>query len=114
MGKLPFNVGARGVYIAPPEDFHASKYTGIRWLWRPIANPQWGNQMRPRRWSNAFDYPWQDLWDMRWNSQSRRFFDVFRRRSHFYTPCPPAQHDVDGTHRDHVASAVDGHHSAGP
>ncbi len=86
MGKLPFNVGARGVYIAPPEDFHASKYTGIRWIWRPIANPQWGNQMRPRRWHNPFDYSWQDLWDMRWYSQARRFFDAYRRRSHFYTP----------------------------
>src|SRR3989344_2827224 len=86
MGKLPFNVGARGVYIAPAEDFHASKYTGIRWIWRPIANPQWGNQMRPRRWHNPFDYPWQDLWDMRWYSQARRFFDAYRRRSHFYTP----------------------------
>lgn len=86
MGKLPFNVGSRGVYIASPELFHASKYTGIRWIWRPIANPQWGNQMRPRRWHNPFDYPWQDLWDMRWYSQARRFFDCYRRRSHFYTP----------------------------
>ena len=86
MGKLPFNVGARGVYIAPPEDFSGGKYTGIRWLWRPIANPQWGNQMRPRRWHNPFDYPWQDLWDMRWVMQTRRFFDCYRRRSHFYTP----------------------------
>ena len=86
MGKLPFNVGARGVYIAPPELFHASKYTGIRWIWRPIANPQWGNQMRPRRWHNPFDYPWQDLWDMRWISQARRFFDAYQRRAHFYTP----------------------------
>ena len=86
MGKLPFNVGARGVYIAPLEDFNAASYTGIRWIWRPIANPQWGNQMRPRRWHNPFDYPWQDLWDIRWSSQARRFFDAYRRRSHFYTP----------------------------
>lgn len=86
MGKLPFNVGSRGVYIAKPELFHASKYTGIRWIWRPMANPMWGNQMRPRRWHNPFDYPWQDLWDIRWVTQARRFFDCYRRRSHFYTP----------------------------
>jgi len=86
MGKLPFNVGARGVYIAPPDTFNAASYTGIRWIWRPIANPQWGNQMRPRRWHNSFDYPWQDLWDMRWNNMAQRFFDCYRRRAHFYTP----------------------------
>jgi len=86
MGKLPFNVGARGVYIAPPDTFSGASYTGIRWIWRPIANPQWGNQMRPRRWHNPFDYPWQDLWDMRWINMARRFFDCYRRRAHFYTP----------------------------
>ena len=86
MGKLPFNVGARGVYISDPENFASPGYTGIRWIWRPMGNPQWGNQMRPRRWHNPFDYPWQDLWDMRWNNMTRRFFDCYRRRAHFYSP----------------------------
>lgn len=86
MGKLPFSVGARGVYIAPPDVFNAAAYTGIRWIWRPIANPQWGNQMRPRRWHNPFDYPWQDWGDLRWINAIRRFFDCYRRRAHFYTP----------------------------
>lgn len=86
MGKLPFNVGSRGVYIAAPEDFNSGSTTGLRWIWRPMANPQWGNQMRPRRWHNPFDYPWQDLWDIRWKQHAKRFFDVYRRRSHFYTP----------------------------
>lgn len=86
LGKLPFNVGARGVYIASPEDFNSGAYTGLRWIWRPMANPQSGNQMRPRRWHNPFDYPWQDLWNIRDRLHTRRFFDVYRRRSHFYTP----------------------------
>lgn len=86
IGKLPFNVGMRGVYIAPYEDFNTGAQTGIRWIWRPMANPQSGNQMRPRRWHNPFDYPWQDLWAIRDKLHTRRFFDVYRRRSHFYTP----------------------------
>lgn len=51
-----------------------------------MANPVSGNQMRPRRWHNPIDYPWQDLWGMRDRLITKRFFDVYRRRSHFYTP----------------------------
>lgn len=86
MGKHPFNVGMRGVYIAASKSFNASGYTALRWLWRPVGNPQWMNQMRPRRGGNPFDYPWQDFNDMRWNLMVRRWFDCYRRRSHFYSP----------------------------
>lgn len=86
MGKHTFNVGMRGVYIADSKDFSAPGYTGLRWLWRPMGNPQYMNQMRPRRWGNPFDYPWQDFNGIRWNLMVRRYFDCYRRRSHFYTP----------------------------
>jgi|SRR3989344_86969 len=86
MGKHPFNVGMRGVYISNSENFNAAGYTGIRWLWRPVGNPQYMNQLRPRRWGNPFDYPWQDFNNMRWNLMVRRYFDCYRRRSHFYSP----------------------------
>ena len=86
MGKHPFNVGMRGVYIADSKDFGAPGYTGIRWIWRPVGNPQYQNQLRPRRWANPFDYPWQDFNNIRWNLMIRRYFDCYRRRSHFYSP----------------------------
>ncbi len=86
LGKHPFNVGMRGIYIASPESFSASGYTALRWLWRPVGNPQWMNQMRPRRGGNPFDWPWQDFMDIRWTRMIRRFFDTYRRRSHFYAP----------------------------
>jgi len=86
MGKHIFNVGSRGVYIADPASFGAAGYTSVRWIWRPMGNPQYLNQMRPRRWHNPFDYPYQDLWDMRFDLHARRFFDAYRRRSHFYAP----------------------------
>lgn len=86
LGKHPFNVVMHGVYIADPKNFSSPGYTGIRWLWRPFGNPQYGNQLRPRRWGNPFDWPWQDLFDKRWILHHRRFFDAYRRRSGFYSP----------------------------
>lgn len=86
MGKHPFNVGMRGIYLADSKDFAAPGYTGLRWLWRPFGNPQYMNQLRPRRWGNPFDWPWQDYKDIRWNLMIRRALDAYRRRSHFYSP----------------------------
>ncbi len=86
MGKWPYSVGGRGIYIADPASFGSPGYTAVRWMWRPVGNTQWGNQLRPRRWHNVFDYPWQDLWDIRWIRTTRQFLDCYRRRSHFYSP----------------------------
>ncbi|MEY4747412.1 MAG: hypothetical protein RLZZ416_461 [Candidatus Parcubacteria bacterium] len=86
MSKHPFNVGARGVYISDADKFNSAGYTGVRWIWRPVGNAQYANQMRPRRWGNPFDWPWQDFRDIRWRLMQRRFFDCYRRRSHFYSP----------------------------
>ncbi len=86
LGKHPFNVGMRGIYIADSKDFGAPGYFGLRWIWRPVGNPQYMNQLRPRRWGNPFDYPWQDYNGIRWNLMIRRFLDTYRRRSHFYSP----------------------------
>ena len=86
MGKHPFNVGVRGVYIAAPKRFNAAHLFAVKWMMRPYGNAQYLNQLRPRRWHTPFDYPWQDMWDLRWDLHSRRFFDCYRRRQHFYAP----------------------------
>lgn len=86
LGKLPFNVGVRGVYICPPGKLTAGSYTRMRWIWRPYGNPTIANHLRPRRWANPFDYAWQDYGDIRWNLMVRRFFDAYRRRGYFYSP----------------------------
>jgi hypothetical protein len=67
MGKHPFKVGVRSCYIAAPEDFHGPTVVRIRELYHAFGNPQWGNQLRYRRWHTPFDFPWQDMWDMRWD-----------------------------------------------
>lgn len=86
MGKHPFDVGLRGVYIAPSEQFTLEGWKNVHFMWRPVGNPQYLNQLRPRRWHTPFDYPWQDIWDYRYNLHADRFFDCYRRRAHFYAP----------------------------
>ena len=86
LGKYPFSVGIRAIYLSDKAHFHSPTFVGMRWLWRPFANAQSLNHLRPVRWSNAFDYPWQDYHRIRYALHIRRFIDAFRRRSWFYTP----------------------------
>jgi len=86
MSKHPYHVGVRGVWISSPEHFGPQGWNNMRWIWTPVGNPQYLNQLRPRRWHTPFDYPYQDVWDLRWNLHAERFFDCYRRRAHFYAP----------------------------
>jgi hypothetical protein len=86
MSKHSYHVGVRGVYISRPDNFDGASWQSMRWIWLPMGNPQYLNQLRPRRWHTPFDYPYQDLWDMRWNLHAERFFDCYRRRNNFYAP----------------------------
>jgi hypothetical protein len=86
LGKLVFNVGVRGVYLAEKKYFAGSSYNGVRWLWRPFNNPGFLNSLRPKNWTNTFDYPWQDFNNYRQELYTRRFLDAYRRRSYFYAP----------------------------
>lgn len=85
LGKYPFEVGMRGIYFTTGE-MRGPYYTGNRWLWRPFGNPNFQTHIRPRRWHNPYDYPWQDFHDFRWNLHMRRFFDAYRRRLFYHSP----------------------------
>jgi hypothetical protein len=88
MGKLPFDVVGRGIYIADVTrgEFGSAQYNMTRWLWRAFGNPSYLNQYRPRRGHNDFDYPWNDLFGIRWARITRRHIDAIRRRSAFHSP----------------------------
>ncbi|MEK9154237.1 MAG: hypothetical protein AAB798_02075 [Patescibacteria group bacterium] len=86
LSKHPFHVGIRGVFISDPANFISRGWNNLRWIWAPMGDPMHSNQLRPRRWHTPYDYPYQDLWDLRWNLTARRFFDCYRRRAHFYPP----------------------------
>lgn len=85
LGKYPFEVGMRGIYWVEGS-LRGPIYTGLRWIWRPFGNPQYGTHLRPRKWHCDFDYPWQDFHDLRWINQTRRVHDAYRRRSYFHSP----------------------------
>lgn len=84
-GKYAFEVGMRGCYISTG-DLHGPTYGGIRYLWRPFNNAQYRSQLKPKRWTNDFDYPWQDVNNLRMINQTRRFLDAYRRRSFYTSP----------------------------
>jgi len=90
MGKLPFDVGLRGIYIAPAGKMRSAEYTAFRWIWRPFNNPGYLNALRPRRAHNDFDYLWQDWGQgpdgLRWQLVTRRYFDAYRRRQFWHPP----------------------------
>lgn len=84
-GKYPFEVGMRGCYISTG-DLHGPTYGGIRYLWRPFNNAQFRSALKPKRWTNDFDYAWQDINGLRMVNQTRRFLDAYRRRSFYTSP----------------------------
>lgn len=127
MGKLPFDVGLRGLYIAPAGKMRSAEFTAFRWIWRPFNNPAYLNALRPSRASNDFDYLYQD-WGrgpdgVRWKLVLRRYFDAYRRRQFFAPPWrwplmrmsvetiatlwhpPSGQVKAPGLHRIHVGKS---------
>lgn len=84
-GKFPFEVGMRGIYISTG-DLHGPTYSGLRYFWRPFNNAQYRSQLKPKRWTNNFDYAWQDINGVRNELTTRRFLDAYRRRSFFTSP----------------------------
>ncbi len=86
LGKYPFSVGIRALYIAEKAYWHTPNYVGMRWIWRPFNNPGYLNQLKPTRGHNILDYPWQDFNRIRFFTIARRYLDAFRRRSFFYAP----------------------------
>lgn len=127
MGKLPFEVGLRGIYIAPAGKMRSAEFTALRWIWRPFGNPAYMNMLRPRRAHNDFDYLYQDWGQgpdgVRWQLTTRRYFDAYRRRQFFAAPWkwpkmhmsaetiatlwhpPSGQVKAPGLHRLHVGKA---------
>lgn len=86
-GKINYAVGMRGVYIAsPPDSFSGTAKDNFRLVWRSMGDETFRNHLRHRRWHPPLDFAWQDFRDTRFNLICRRYFDCYRRRSHFYAP----------------------------
>ena len=86
LGKIPFDVAIRGLYIGDIDVYNGATANGMRWFWKAINNPGYLNALEPANGHNAFDYPWQDFMNLREHLLIRRYIDAYRRRSAFFAP----------------------------
>ncbi|HUO50507.1 MAG TPA: hypothetical protein VMU25_03025 [Candidatus Paceibacterota bacterium] len=83
--KLPFEFIGHAVYITTGS-MRGQVFAGMRTIWKPFSGQPNMADISATRWHNTFDFPWQDFGNYRHTLQSRRFFDVYRRRAGFHAP----------------------------
>jgi len=83
-GKLAFDCGMRGIYLAKKDKFSPTNKPALLSVVKQYNAPG-RNGLKPTD-ATEFDYPWQDYKDMRINRIKANLFDGFRRRSFFFPP----------------------------
>ena len=83
-GKLPFDCGIRGMYIARNENFNAIAIPGLIGSFRQYSSADL-NGIAFYDWTD-FDYPWQDFRDMRKDYMKRKILAAYKARSFFHEP----------------------------
>ena len=84
LGKLPFDCGIRGMYIANNENFDAISIPGLIGSFRQYSSNDL-NEIKFYDWTD-FDYPWQDFRNMRKDYMKRKILAAYKARSFFYPP----------------------------
>ncbi len=88
VGKLPFDVGIRAIYLARSEKFNPINITGIIGLFKGMSAENW-NALAATRWFMEFqDYPWEYQVEARRRRHQRFLIDAYRRRQFFHEPYP--------------------------
>lgn len=88
--KLHFDVGIRGVYWAEASKFRRLPFDTLNNSWKYYG--AWGgpyyNSIVPdgESWHANFDYPWEDLFNIRLERLRRRLIDSYTQRSIFNPP----------------------------
>lgn len=83
-GKLPFDVGIRGIYFARNENFNGINVPGLIGSFRQY-NTKDLNNFGFYDWTD-FDYPWQDFKNMRRDYLKRKILKAYKLRSFFHPP----------------------------
>lgn len=86
VGKLAFDVGIRGIYIAKPDKVNGGTIGQLIALYKSFSTAGW-NGIDSTGWLKSFnDYPWE-IWAEKKKDQYRhRIIEVFRRRQFFNDP----------------------------
>jgi hypothetical protein len=86
ISKLPFDVGARAIYLAAPGKFQSTTISGVVGLFKQF-NSVAHNGLAPKRWMTEFeDYPWEFNVKKRKDKKRRHLVDAYRRRQYFWDP----------------------------
>jgi hypothetical protein len=97
ISKQPFDVGARGVYIAAPDKFDPLTIAGLTGIYKQFSSETW-NGFKPAGWMTQFDdYPWELRVNKLKNIVRTELIQAYRRRQFFYEP-------FDATHDSMVMS----------
>lgn len=84
--KLAFDVGARGIYIAKPENVNGISISHLIGLFKPFTTEGW-NGINSTAWMKTFDdYPWEFWADKRKAHFRKELVEAYRRRQFFYDP----------------------------
>ncbi|MBP7741580.1 MAG: hypothetical protein KA104_02745, partial [Candidatus Pacebacteria bacterium] len=86
VGKLPYDVGMRGLYMAKEGSFHGVMPGALGMIWKPF-NSEGLNDIRWTRWNVGFnDYPWEDPHGHHHDHVIHAATDFYRRRAFFHPP----------------------------
>lgn len=84
--KQPFDIGARGIYLARPDTFDPIVISGLIGIFKQFSSEGW-NGFKPNGWMSIFDdYPWEFRIEKLKNKYRQWLIEAYRRRQFFHEP----------------------------
>lgn len=84
LGKNPFDVGIRGLYVTEKSAFKAVRITSLTGIFRQFGSGNL-NSLRPIGWFTNYQWPWQGLFGGKLK-MAHEILDAYKRRSFFHPP----------------------------
>jgi hypothetical protein len=84
IGKSPFDVGIRGLYINKKESFNAVRINSLTSLFKQFGSGNL-NGFAPTGWFTKYSWPWQGMFGGK-EHMKHEILDAYKRRSFFHPP----------------------------
>jgi hypothetical protein len=84
LGKSPFDVGIRGLYVFNNDAFKAIRINSLTALFKQFGSGNL-NGIKPTGWFTKFTWPWQGAFGGK-DRMKHEIIDAYKRRSFFYAP----------------------------
>lgn len=94
ISKHGFDVGIRVIYYAKKDAFSGSRCpteitSSLRQFTAPKTSPF--NGLAMTKFTNAFDFPWQDWNNMRAYKNQKKMFELYVKRAYYYAPATDSE-----------------------